>query len=100
MIAFAKPELGDIGIELELEPLEEDRVLDVAALVDVPGEDAVTEDQLVALAFALHQRIELVELFEESERRAHGLLANRPSVSDLAPCVVLADADRIGRMKG
>src|SRR5260370_38296720 len=60
VVGFRESEFGHGGIELKLETLQENGMVDVA-FGSAPTEDAVSENQLNALGFAVDAAVEGVE---------------------------------------
>src|SRR5256885_607048 len=77
MVRFRKREFRHGRIELQLQPLEENRVKN-ASFRAPPTENAVPENEFYALTFAIDSSVERVECFEEFHRRACRLFFLRP----------------------
>ena len=84
-------ELGDAGVEGELDALEQDGMVD-AALQPLPAQDSVAQHQLDVLGLALDPAVELVELLEGLHRGARWTLGAGPGLVLGAPALVRFDA--------
>src|SRR5215475_5786347 len=72
MIRFRERELRHGSIELQLKSLQQNRVID-AALFAAPAEDAVSENELNALAFTFDAAVECIKSFKNFHRRTRRL---------------------------
>src|SRR5579859_8207823 len=77
MVRFRKREFRQGCIELQLETLEEDRMID-RSVRTTPAQNAVTEDEVHALRLAINSTVECVQGFEEFHRRAGGYFRFHP----------------------
>jgi hypothetical protein len=77
VVGLGEGELGRLGIEDELDALEQYRVVD-RALFDAPVEDAVADEQLDLLRLALDLPVQRVQPLEQRERGALGPLGLLP----------------------
>src|SRR5215469_9752417 len=96
MIRFRKRELRHGSIELQLKPLQENRVINTAFFA-APAEDAVSENQLNALAFTLDAAIECVKTFKNFHRCSRGLFRSCPFISLQLPMFKVLDSGRVVR---
>src|SRR5215470_4413546 len=94
MIRFRKCELGDGSVELQLKPLQQNRVID-PALFAAPAEDAVSENQLNALAFTLDAAVERIKSFKDFHRRSNRFFSFCPLVALELPTFEALDSGRI-----
>src|SRR5579859_5915489 len=74
MIGLGKSELRHGGVELQLQPLQQNRMVNVS-LGPAPAQYAVPQDQLHAFGLALDPTVERVQCFEYLHRRASRPLA-------------------------
>src|SRR5207248_10481720 len=58
-------ELGRARVESELDPLEQDGVVDAAFFSPLPAEDSVAQHELDVLGLALDPAVQLVKLLED-----------------------------------
>src|SRR5580693_7801992 len=84
MVSLGKRELGHGRVELQLEALEENRMMDASFLAP-PTQDAVSEDEFHALRFAIDTAVERVKCLEDSHRRASGLFGLQPFLAQELP---------------
>ncbi len=84
VVGFRESEFGHGGIELKLETLQENGMVDVA-FGSAPTEDAVSENQLNALGFAVDAAVEGVESLEDFHRGAGGLFVFGPGFAHQCP---------------
>ena len=91
-------ELGHARIEGELDPLEQDGMVDAALLLlrPLPAEDAVAQHQLDVLGLALDPAVQLIELLEYLHRRARRPFGGGPVLVLRLPPLVSLDASRLG----
>src|ERR1700732_4807792 len=84
VVGFGKRELGYGRVELQLEALEENRMID-ASFRALPTQDAVSEDEFDALRFAIDTAVERVKCLEDFHRRASGLFGFQPFLAQELP---------------
>src|SRR5258707_5490894 len=77
VIGFRESEFGYRGVELKLQALQQNGMVD-AAFGAAPTENAVSENQLDALGFAVDAAMERVQGFEDFHRRASRLFIPGP----------------------
>src|SRR2546425_7206275 len=77
VIGFRQSEFGYCGIELKLQALQENGMVD-AAFGAAPTENAVAENQLDALCFAVDAAVEGVKGLEDFHRGTSRLFALGP----------------------
>ena len=87
-------ELRHARVEGELDPLQQDGMVD-AAVEPLPAEDAVAEHELDVLRLALDAAVELIQLLEDLHRRARGALDGGPVLLLGLPALVGFDASRL-----
>src|SRR4029077_13491868 len=77
VIGFGEREFGYGSVELKLQALQENGMID-AAFGAAPAENAVTENELNALGFAVDAAIEGVQSFKDFHRGTSGLFGLGP----------------------
>ena len=77
VVGFRQSEFGYCGIELKLQALQQNGMVD-AAFGAAPTENAVSQNQLDALGFAVDAPMERVQGLEDFHRRASGLFVFGP----------------------
>src|SRR5260370_12348313 len=84
MVRFRKRELGHRRIELQLEALEENRMIN-ASLRATPAQNAISQDELHALRLAIDATVERITRLEELHRRTSGLFRFQPLIAQNLP---------------
>ena len=77
MVGFREREFGYRGIELKLQALQQNGMVD-AAFGALPTEQAISENQLDALGFAVDAAIQRIQGLEDFHGRASGLFVFGP----------------------
>src|SRR5258706_1540329 len=86
VIGFRESEFGYRGVELKLQALQENGMVD-AAFGAAPAENAVAENELDALGFAVDAAIEGVKGLEDSHSGASGLFSLSPFLARHLPAL-------------
>src|SRR6266403_1482647 len=94
MVGLAKRELGHGRVELQLETLQEDRMID-ASFRATPTQNAVSEDEFHAFCFAIDAAVEGVKRLEDFHRRASGLFSFHPFVAQNFPSLEARGPGRV-----
>ncbi len=84
MVRFRKREFRHGRVELQLETLQEDRMID-APVRPAPAQDAIAQDEIHAFRFAIDATVERVKGFEDFHRRASGLFGFYPLIARKLP---------------
>ena len=79
-LGFDNCKFGDGWVEIQLEPLKQNRMID-STLGTAPAENPVTQHQLDPLGLPSYPAIKLVELLEDSHGQASRPLVPGPLVS-------------------
>jgi hypothetical protein len=87
---LAERELGNERVEVELDALEQERVLHLARGV-IHDEDAVRQVELVLLRLAVDLAAEVEEVGEHAQRVGDALFLRRPLVAAIQPLVERVD---------
>src|SRR6266404_7067593 len=90
MVGFRKRELGHGRVELQLETLQEDRMID-ASFRATPAQDAVSEDELHAFCFAIDAAVERIKRLKNFHRRTSGLFRLCPLLAQNLPTLQVRD---------
>src|ERR1700737_1948839 len=84
MVRFRKREFRHGCVKLQLETLEENRMID-APVRPAPAQDAIAQDEIHAFRLAIDATVERVKGLEDFHRRASGLFGFYPLVSRKLP---------------
>ena len=93
---FGKREFRNGRVKLKLQALQENRVED-AALGALPTQDAVAEDELDALRFAVDAAVKGIKSFKEAHGLARRLFGARPLIAEGRPASQCGNPSRIRR---
>src|SRR6266849_7987150 len=94
ILRFGEGEFGNRGIKLKLETLQKNRMED-AAFGALPAQNAVTENKLDALGFAIDAAIKRIKGFKDAHRQTRRLFGAGPVVAKRSPTAKGGQARRI-----
>src|SRR3981081_1850420 len=94
MVRLGNREFGDGRVELQLEPLEQDWVIDSPVRM-TPTQNAITEDELHAFRLAIDAAVERVKRFEDLHRSASRPFRFRPLIAQQFPALQARPPDWI-----
>src|SRR5437868_14936863 len=93
MVRFGKREFGHRCVELQLQALEENRMINPTVRT-APTQDAISEEKLDALRLSIDAAIQRVERLEDVHRCARGLCRCYPFVAERYGRLEAGGADR------
>src|SRR5258706_8259074 len=94
MVRFGKREFGHRCVELQLQALQENRMVNPTVRT-APTQDAVSEDKLHALRLAIDAAVQRVQGLEDFHRCASGLFSFYPFIAEKFPTLKAGGPSRI-----
>src|SRR5438445_5688510 len=94
MVGLGQRELGHGRVELQLETLQEDRMIDVSFRA-TPAQDAVSENEFHAFCFAIDAAVERIKRLEDFHCRTSGLFGLHPLIALRFPTLEARGPGRI-----